>query len=176
MKRLFLILVLFAGVSFAGDRNALGLWLSNYGWGFDYKRLNNNNTVLDIYLGGGLGFSDRGWSSIGLDGGYYFLSNAIKADASMGKFPVHYGPNIGFGYWTYGDKPNRGTHLVIAPNFAVGISWLPPTSFKWDLSFELFPGLRIDRQSDEHSNGSWGSTTSLSLGLDFRILVHAYLF
>jgi len=177
MKKLFLILVLFAGVSFAKDNNGLGLWLSNYGWGFDLKHLNDDNTAWDIYLGGGLGFSSRGWTSIGLDAGYYFLKpKLIKADASAGKFPIHYGFNGGFGYWSDGESPHRGRHLVIAPNFAVGISWFPPTSFKWDISFELFPGLRINRNSSEHSDGSWGSETSFGLGLDFRLLVHAYIF
>jgi len=181
MKRLLLILVLFAGVSFASDKSALGLWLSNYGWGFDYKRLNNDNTVLDVYLGGGLGFSSRGWASFGLDGGYYFVKpNVIKADASAaGKFPIYHGPNAGFGFWTSGERDNRDRkrHLVIAPNWAVGISWFPPTSFKWDLSLELFPGLRIQRDSYENNSSTkWDSEWGFNLGLDFRILVHAYLF
>jgi len=180
MKKLFLILVLCTGVSFAEDNNGLGLWLSNYGWGFDLKHLNRNN-ILDVYLGGGLGFSSRGWASIGLDAGYYFLyPNAIKADASSaGKFPLHWGPNVGFGFWTGGERErrNRTRNLVIAPNVALGISWFPPTSFKWDISFELFPGLRINHVSYENNDRSnWDSETNLGLGLDFRLLFHAYLF
>jgi len=183
MKKLFLILALCAGVSFAKDNdNGLGLWLSNYGWGFDWKHLNSGNTVWDVYLGGGLGFSSRGWASIGLDAGYYFLyPRAIKSDASSaGKFPLYWGPNFGFGYWSNeGSRQdrNRVNHLVIAPNVALGISWFPPTSFKWDISLELFPGLRIYRDSYESPNHpDWDSETSVGLGLDFRLLFHAYLF
>jgi len=181
MRKLLLILALFAGAPFAvGNNNGVGLWLSNYGWGFDLKHFNTPSNVWDIYLGGGLGFSDRGWASIGLDAGYYWLiNNAIKADASMGKFPVHYGPNAGFGFWTDGDRNdrNRNNHLVIAPNFAVGISWFPHTSFKWDMSLELFPGLRIYHNSIENSSSTkWDSETKLGLGMDARLLVHVYIF
>jgi hypothetical protein len=180
MKRLLLILILFAGISFAEDKNAVGLWASNYGSGFDLKRLNNNNTVLDVYLGSGLGIGSRGLTSIGLDAGYYFLKpKVIKVDASSGKFPMHWGPNFGFGYWVDGDRKarNRVSHLVIAPNCALGISWFPPTNFKWDVSIELFPGLRIYRDSYESANSNkWDSETNLGLGVDLRLLVHAYLF
>ncbi len=177
MKKILFLLVLLSGISFAqGNNNGLGLWLSNYGWGFDLKHLNNNNTVWDIYLGGGLGFSSRGWTSIGLDAGYYFVNNAIKADASAGRFPLHWGPNIGFGYWSSGSKANRDGHLLIAPNVALGISWFVPTSFKWDVSLELFPGLRIQRNSWENSQGKDESDMTFGLGVDFRLLFHAYLF
>jgi len=178
MRKLFIILVLCAGFSFAeNNENGVGLWLSNYGWGFDLKHFNKNNTVWDIYLGGGLGFSSRGWATIGLDAGYYFLyPNVIKADASTaGKFPLHWGPNAGFGYWTEGNRPDRRI-LLMAPNIALGISWFPPTSFKWDISFELFPGLRIKHTTHEHSDGSESSDVTLYLGVDFRLLFHAYLF
>ena len=159
----------------------MGLWLSNYGWGFDLKSLGNNNTAWDIYLGGGTGFSSRGWASIGLDGGYYFIKpNIIKADASAaGKFPLHFGPNFGFGYWGSGDRNNRSREswLVIAPNVALGISWFPPTSFKWDISLELFPGLRINNHSwENNSSTKWDNEWSTNLGLDIRILVHLYIF
>ena len=179
MKKLFIVLVLFAGLSFAEDKNAVGLWASNYGSGFDLKHLSNDN-VWDVYLGSGLGIGSRGFTAIGLDVGYYFLKpKAIKADASAGKFPMHWGPNFGFGYWVDGErnKRNRVNHLVVAPNCAVGISWFPPTNFKWDVSLELFPGLRIYRDSYENASSTkWDTETNLGLGVDFRLLVHAYLF
>jgi hypothetical protein len=179
MKKIVAFLALFVGVSFAqGNNNGVGLWLSNYGWGFDLKHLNNNNTAWDVYLGGGLGFSSRGYTSIGLDVGYYFLfPNMSKADAAtVGKFPLHWGPNFGFGYWSGGDTPYRNRNLLIAPNVALGISWFVPTSFKWDVSLELFPGLRIMRVSNERDSGSWDSEMEFSLGVDLRLLFHFYLF
>jgi len=180
MKKIVVFFALFLGISFAqGNNNGLGLWLSNYGWGFDLKHLNNNNTVWDVYLGGGLGFSSRGYTSIGLDAGYYFLyPNIIKTDAATaGKFPLHWGPNVGFGYWSTGEKANRVGNLLIAPNVALGISWFVPTSFKWDVSLELFPGLRIERVSWENEyTGDNKSDMEFGLGVDFRLLFHFYLF
>jgi len=176
MKKIILLLVLLFGASFGSqNNNGLGLWLSNYGWGIDWKRLNGETSVLDVYLSG-FRFSSSGQSSFGLDVGYYYLVNAIKADASMGKFPLHWGPNIGAGYWGGGDSPYRHNNLVIAPNIALGISWFPPTPFKWDISLELFPGLRIERASVEKLDGSWDSNFEFGLGIDVRFLVHFYLF
>jgi hypothetical protein len=182
MKKLILFLALFSALSFAqekGNNNGLGLWLSNYGWGIDLKHLNKGEvSVWDVYLSG-FRFSSTGHSSFGMDVGYYFLyPKIIKADASMGRFPLHWGPNIGAGFWTYGDKnkPGSGTHLVIAPNIALGISWFIPTSFKWDVSLELFPGLRVDYDSQKDAAGESNSNIDLSLGVDLRFLVHFYLF
>jgi len=177
MKKIIPLLVLLFGTSFcAQNNNGLGLWLSNYGWGLDYKRLNSETSVLDVYLGGFI-LSTNGNSRFGLDVGYYFVENVIKADASNGKFPVHWGPNIGVGYWEGGSKPTRNSHILIAPNVALGISWFIPTSIKWDVSLELFPGLRIERVSTENQyTGDWDGDFSLGMGIDFRFLVHIYLF
>jgi hypothetical protein len=180
MKKIILFLALLSVFSFAQEKdnnNGLGLWLSNYGWGIDLKHLNKGETsVWDIYLSG-FRFSSSGGSNFGMDVGYYFLyPKIIKADASMGRFPLHWGPNIGAGYWTGGGRPNRDSHLLIAPNVALGISWFVPTSLKWDVSIELFPGLRIDYHSWENSSAKWENEFGFGLGVDLRFLIHIYLF
>jgi len=177
MKKLFLILVLFAGVSFAVDKNALGLWVqggnADEWWGMDYKHLSSNDAI-DIYFR--LEASKNHFST-GLYGGYYWLNNSIKADASMGKFPLYYGPYGGFGYWKNSGGLGANNGFAIRAGGVGGISWVLPTALTMDISLELNPvgecHIYSERETDAkyHSKTDWDIPT-----LYFRFLFHAYLF
>jgi len=177
MKKLFLILVLFAGVSFASDKNALGLWVqggnSGEWWGMDYKRLSSTNAI-DIY------FRVEAWPNhfaTGIYGGYYWLNNSIKADASMGKFPIHYGPTIGVGYWNDGSGPGANHGFALRAGGTGGISWILPTSLPMDISIELNPVAECHIVSEKWDNAKYHSAMEWYIPeLYFRLLFHAYLF
>jgi hypothetical protein len=179
MKKLFLILVLFAGLSFATDRNALGIWVqggnSGEWWGFDYKHLGSSNAT-DIY------FRVEAWKhhfATGVYGGYYWLNNSIKADASMGKFPLHYGPTVGIGYWSDGDAAKAGAEngFALRAGGAGGISWIFPTSVPMDISLELNPVAECHIVSTKETNAKNKSEVEWYIPeLYLRLLFHAYLF
>jgi len=184
MKKLFLILVLFAGVSFAKEEsNAVGLWIGSHTgwWGLDFKHTDNNSAAWDIYLND-FKFGDN--SAIGISFGYYFLYyNVIKADASVGSFPLYWGPNIGFGYWSGGEKDKVGSYngLDVGLNVAGGVSWFFPSSFKMDVSLELLsPSVGHWHQKTKQDDTTWKTTNDPLFGLKgdlgVRILFHAYLF
>jgi hypothetical protein len=177
MKKLFLILVLFAGVSFAADKNALGLWVqggnSGEWWGMDYKHLGSSNAT-DIYFR--LEASKNHFAA-GIYGGYYWLNNSIKADASMGKFPIHYGPTVGLGYWNDGEGPGANNGFALRAGGTGGISWLLPTSLPMDISIELNPVAECHILSTKGADGKDHSDTNWYIPeLYFRLLFHIYLF
>ncbi|MDR1830324.1 MAG: hypothetical protein LBQ76_06075 [Candidatus Fibromonas sp.] len=182
MKKIVSFLALFFGISFAqANNNAVGFFLHDGGnnWGVDFKHLDNYKNAWNIYLND-LRFGNT--NAVGLSFGYYFLYNVIKADASAGRFPIYWGPNIGFGYWSGGDKPSRYSGLDVGINLTGGVSWFLPTSFRMDLSFELLsPNLGHWHQRNEQpDSGNWKTTSDPAFGLKgslgFRILFHAYLF
>jgi len=182
MKKIFFFLVLFSGISFAqANSNALGLFLhgdANH-WGVDFKHLDNDKNTWNIYLND-LRFGNT--NAVGLGFGYHFLYNVIKADASAGRFPLYWGPNVGFGYWSGSVGPKKYNGLDIGINLAGGVSWFTPTSFKMDLSFELLsPSLGHWHESSREQPGDdWKTNSDPAFGLKgtlgFRILFHAYLF
>jgi len=180
MKKLFLVLALFVGVSFAAENNnAFGLWLgTGTWWGVDFKHADKNN-ALDIYVND-FRFGDN--SAVGLSLGYYFLYyNVIKADASVGRFPLYWGPNVGFGWWDGGEAPWRYNGFDFGINLAGGVSWFFPSSFKMDVSLELLsPGLGHWHERREHEKGYWKTHYSPKFGLKgdlgLRLLFHAYVF
>ncbi|MCL1956119.1 MAG: hypothetical protein FWF63_02245 [Fibromonadales bacterium] len=177
MKKLLLIFVLFASVSFAADKNALGLWVqggnSGEWWGFDYKHL-SSSFATDIYF---RFEADEDIFKAGIYGGYYWLNNSIKADASMGKFPLHYGPIGGVGYWNVGEGPGASNGFAIRVGGAGGISWILPTSLPMDISIELNPVAEIHISSVRQDDGKDKSRTKPHIPLlYFRLLYHAYLF
>jgi len=182
MKKISFLFALFLGISFAqANNNAIGFFIhnDNDNWGIDFKHLDNDKNAWNIYLSD-LRFGNT--NAVGLGFGYYFLHNAIKADASAGRFPLYWGPNIGLGYWSGGDKPNRYRGLDIGVSLAGGISWFLPTSFKMDVSLELLtPGLGHWHQSRElGTNDDWKTDNDPAFGLKgslgFRLLFHAYIF
>jgi hypothetical protein len=177
MKKLFLILALFAGASFAQEKNgALGLWVQGGNpdewWGMDYKHL-GTNAATDIYFR--LEASNNHFSA-GIYGGYYFLNNAIKADASMGKFPIHYGPTVGLGYWNNGEKANKDIGFALRAGATGGISWILPTSLPMDISIELNPVAECHIVSGKREGTEYSDTNWHIPELYFRLLFHAYLF
>jgi|TergutMp193P3_1026864.scaffolds.fasta_scaffold02170_8 hypothetical protein len=182
MKKFILLIALFSGFSFVyaqGKNNsALGLWLQggNSGeyWGFDYKHL-GSMAATDIYLH--ISASDGNFS-LGLYGGYYFLNNAIKADASIGKFPIHYGPNIGLGYWNDGaGNQNNFNGYAFRIGAVGGISWILPISLPMDISVELNPVAEMHYTSWKNQFGNKDNDTSWEIpSLYLRLMFHAYLF
>jgi hypothetical protein len=174
MKRLFLVLVLFAGVSFAAN-NAIGVWGGDFNgnWGIDLKHLDGKNIAWDIYLGN---FKIGDDTSIGAGFGYYFLYNLIKADASVGRFPLHIGPNLGFGYWS-GDKYSG---FDIGIGVAGGISWFTPTTPTMDISLELgSPSIGCWTENRREGNDwkrRYDPAIGLKGGLGLRLLFHVYFF
>ena len=177
MKKLFLILALFAGVSFAQEKNgALGLWLqggnSNEWWGVDYKHL-GKDIAMDIYFR--LSATENNLSA-GIYGGYYILNNAIKSDASMGKFPIHYGPTVGLGYWNNGEGVGANNGFALRAGASGGISWILP-EVPVDISVELNPVAECHISSTRGDDGKDHSKTSWEIpNLYFRLLIHVYLF
>ena len=182
MKKIILLLVLLLGIPFAqANNNAIGLFVgSGHGWwGVDFKHLEKEDNAWNIYVND-LRFGDE--TGVGLGFGYYFLHNVIKADASMGRFPLYWGPNIGFGYWSGGENPSKYDGLDVGINVAGGISWFIPTSFKMDLSIELLsPSLGHWHENREQNDGSGYKTYNnpafgLKGSLGVRLFFHAYLF
>ena len=162
MKKLALILVLLSSISFANN-NALGVWVDRYNWGIDIKHLSDKNNAWDIYL---RSFSIGSDLDFGADFGYYWLFNFIKADASMGSFPLHFGPDIGLNFQSHDDWNGFG----IWGNAVGGISWFTPTTPKMDVSFEL--ALPIISYTD-YGKSSFGF---LKDNINFRLLFHVYFF
>jgi hypothetical protein len=173
MKKIALFFVLFFGVSFAAKENynAPGVWLGRGGgWGIDFKHLNNNNTYWDAYLGNfGIGSIE---TKISIDVGYYFLFNVIKADASVGAFPLHVGPDLGFHWWS--SKSNSS--LSLGPSITGGISWIVPTTPKLDVSLELVSPPVIALRYYSKEKDSDFNVDFLEGELGFRLLLHVYLF
>jgi len=177
MKKLFIILALFAGVSFAADKNnALGIWGGDFNgnWGIDLKHLDGKDIAWDIYLGN---FEIGDNTSIGAGFGYYFLYNLIKADASVGRFPLHIGPNLGLGYWS--GKGYNGFDIGL--NATGGISWFTPTTPTMDVSLELgSPSIGHWSEKRKDDNGKWerhyNPGFGLKGGLGLRLLFHVYFF
>ncbi|MCL2283652.1 MAG: hypothetical protein FWC26_10110 [Fibromonadales bacterium] len=177
MKKIILLLVFLAGASFAEKNDALGLWLQggNSGeyWGVDYKHL-GSTAATDIYVH--LSASNDKFS-LGGYFGYYFVYNIIKADASMGRFPLYWGPVGGVGYWDNGDKIGDDNGVAVRGGVTLGISWIFPTSFPMDVSLELNPVAEChfkswkDNSAEKHSDTTWEIPS-----LYFRIMFHAYLF
>jgi len=171
MKKLILLLVLFFGISFAQKNNAIGLWAGDFsgGWGVDYKRLIGSENALDVYLGN---FELGDNSAVRVDAGYFFLFNVIKADASIGRFPLHVGPNVGFGFWSGTGYSGFDIDISVAG----GISWFTPTTPAMDVSLELIaPRSGLWHQSNENSDNH----TSFELfrnSLGLRLLFHVYFF
>jgi len=177
MKKIVLLFVLLFSGAFAADNNAVGAFLtSGYGGGLDYKRLMGGN-ALDIYFGS-TSLGSKG-TELNIDGGYYFLFNAIKADPSVGSFPLHLGPNAGF-HWR-----SRGKHDGIGGNdgfdlvgsLAFGISWFTPTNPKMDVSLEIvsLPLLKLWNFKQAPFDREWG-LEFFDGDFGFRLLFHVYFF
>jgi hypothetical protein len=181
MKKIILFIALLSVLSFAQkNNNAIGIWIGDLsgGFGVDFKHLNKSNTAWDIYLGD---FRFGNETAMGLGFGYYFLYNVIKADASNGRFPLYWGPNIGLGYWNGGDKPHRYSGFDIGLSIAGGISWFMPWNPEMDLSIELIsPNIGMWRQSNERDDSKWDTNYDPAFGLKgslgIRILFHIYFF
>jgi len=177
MKKLFLILVLFAGFSFAsGKNNAIGIWGGDFNgdYGIDLKHLDGKNLAWDIYLGN---FRIGDNTSIGAGFGYYYLYTPIKADASVGRFPLHFGPNLGLGYW---NGPGY-SGFDIGIGAVGGISWFTPTTPAMDVSLELgSPTIGCWSESRKNFEGKWkrhyDPALGLKGGLGLRLLFHVYFF
>ncbi|MCL2206658.1 MAG: hypothetical protein FWB90_01010 [Fibromonadales bacterium] len=171
MKKIFLLLVFLAGASFAEKNGALGIWLQggNAGenWGLDYKHL-GSDASMNFYFRIKASNDDI---SLGGYFGYYFLNNLIKADASMGRFPLYWGPVGGVGYWNNGDGAVTG--FAIRVGVTGGISWIFPTSFPMDISIELNP---VAEMRSWEARGGGDDTDWEIPDLYFRIMFHAYLF
>jgi len=176
MKKIVLLFVLlFSGAFAANNSNAIGIWAGDYNgnWGFDWKHLDGTSIAWDLYLGN---FEIGDNTSIGLGFGYYFLYNVIKADPSVGRFPLHIGPNLGLGYWRGHDYDGFDIGLGIAG----GISWFTPTTPQMDVSLEL-GSPTIGHWSERHRWGNeWHRTYNpgfgLKGGLSLRLLFHVYFF
>ncbi|MDR2999731.1 MAG: hypothetical protein LBU89_00585 [Fibromonadaceae bacterium] len=180
MKKVILLLALFFGTSFAGNSNGIGFWIGSHGgWGADYKYLTGNNKVWNFYLND-LRFGDN--SAVGLSLGHYFVHNLIKADASIGRFPLYWGPHVGFGYWSGGGNgPGSYTGLDVELNLVGGISWFLPLPLDTDVSLELItPGVGHWHETTEQASGGKHTNNSPGFGLKgslgFRLLFHVYLF
>jgi len=180
MKKIILLIILLSGFSFVyaeGKDGALGLWLQggNSGeyCGLDYKHL-GSKAATDIYLH--IYASDDEFS-LGGYLGYYFLHNVIKADASMGRFPLYWGPVGGVGYWNNGDGIDEDNGIAIRFGITGGISWIFPTEFPMDVSIELNPVAEMQYKSWENAYNEKKSDTSWEIpALYIRLLFHAYLF
>jgi hypothetical protein len=172
MKKFILFIALFCAFSFAQEKKgALGLWLQggNPGetWGMDYKHL-GKSAIVDIYLKIPTRRGDN--FSTGLYGGYYWIYPVIKADASMGRFPLYWGPAGGFGFWD--------TNFAIRAGVTGGISWILP-GVPIDISLELNPIIEVHHLSWKDQNGKDQSDTDFrdpTPDLFFRMLFHFYLF
>jgi hypothetical protein len=181
MKKIILLLVLLFGGAFAANnQNALGLFFYSGGGGLDYKRLMGNSNALDIYFGGAPAFGSRE-TKINVDAGYYFLFNVIKADPSVGTFPLHAGPNVGFHWSSWSDKQKKIAGydgFDIGASVAGGISWFTPTTPKMDISLELVSGPVINLWN--HKQGKDDREWELRFfnvgDIGFRLLFHVYFF
>jgi len=171
MKKIILLIALFFGASFAQAQkknDAIGIWFqgSTNGWaewwGIDYKHL-SSNAALNIY--GNIGYdSDDNKLTVGAYLGYYFLLNIIKADASVGRFPLYWGPYGGLGYWD--QRNNNG--VAARAGVTGGISWILP-ELPMDLSFELTPVIECNFTD----GGSSFQDLPISF-LYFRLMLHYY--
>jgi len=178
MKKIVLLFVLlFSGAFAANNPNALGVWAgSGGGLGLDYKRLGGNN-ALDIYFGSNsLGSKE---TKINVDAGYYWLFNVIKADPSVGSFPLYAGPNLGFHWWSRGKHDGWGGYdgFDLGAGIAGGISWFTPTTPKMDVSFELVSPSFINLWNHKQApyDREW-ELRFFSGELGFRLLFHVYFF
>jgi len=177
MKKIVLLFVLLFSGAFAADNNALGAFLTNGGGGLDYKRLMGSN-ALDVYFGS-TSFGSKE-TRLNLDGGYYFLFNVIKADPSVGTFPLHFGPNVGFHYWSWSDKDKRVPGydgFDLGASIAGGISWFTPTTPKMDVSFELvsLPFINLWNHKNAGDKRHW-KLQFFEGDFGFRLLFHVYFF
>ncbi|MCL2102022.1 MAG: hypothetical protein FWH22_09960 [Fibromonadales bacterium] len=167
MKKIILLLALLLSISFA-QNGALGFWFqggnSGENWGLDYKHLSSSvahNIYATIKSSGGV-------LSTGAYYGHYFQYNIIKADASVGRFPLYWGPVGGFGYW----GGNNVNGFALRGGVTGGISWMLPSSFPMDISAELNPVAEI-----HHVSWPGDSDTNLEFPrFYFRLLFHAYFF
>jgi len=182
MKKIILLFVLlFSGAFAANNQNALGIFFSGgSGGGVDYKRMMGSSNALDIYFGGAPAFGSRE-TKINVDGGYYFLFNVIKADPSVGIFPLYAGPNVGFHWWSWSDKNRQIAGydgFDIGASVAGGISWFMPTTPKMDVSFELVSGPVINLWSHKQGQNDrdWELRFFAIGDIGFRLLFHVYFF
>jgi hypothetical protein len=183
MKKFILFLALLSGLSSAAktNNNALGLWVgSGLGWGgIDLKHLNKDNSVWDIYLGP---FEIGSETRLGIGVGYYFLFYPIKADASVGRFPLHIGPTVGLGYWNGENDWAKWNGLDIGAYAAGGISWFTPTTPVMDISLELIsPGIGHWHENREAPKGikhptNYSPGFGLRTDIGLRLLFHLYFF
>jgi len=176
MKKIVLLFTLLFGGAFAADNNALGAFLTSGGGGLDWKRLMGSN-ALDIYFGSTSFGSEE--TKINVDGGYYFLFNVIKADPSVGTFPLHVGPNAGFHWWSRGKHDGYGGYdgFDIGASLAGGISWFTPTTPRMDVSFELvsLPFINLWNHKNAGDDRKW-KLQFFEGDFGFRLLFHVYFF
>jgi hypothetical protein len=178
MKKIILLLALFLSVSFAKEKNgALGLWVqggnSGEWWGLDYKHL-GPATITDIYFH--LSASNDHFAAA-VYPAYYWHYSVIKADASVGRFPLYWGPIGGVGYWNNGSGIGDENGLALRFGVTGGISWILPLSFPMDISLELNPVAEVHFVSWKDDRANKKSETRWDIpSLYFRLLFHFYLF
>ena len=179
----FVLLLSVSSVSFAQEKNsALGLWLqvgnTGEGGGMDYKHL-DSEAATDIYLS--VSAYKNNFSLGGYLGYYFQFPKVIKADASVGKFPLYWGPVGGIGYWNNGKGPGQEQGIAVRAGVTGGISWFLPATFPMDISLELNPVAEYHFVSEKEATSGKFEYNDDKSGPEIpafyiRLMFHAYLF
>jgi hypothetical protein len=142
----------------------------------DYKHL-GSASITDIYFHIS---SYKNDFSLGGYLGYYFkYPEVIKVDASVGKFPLYWGPIGGVGYWDNGKGVGQQRGFAVRAGITGGVSWLLP-DFPFDISLEANPVAEYHFAYTKDANDKVKKdkdNTGLNIPvMYFRVLFHAYLF
>jgi hypothetical protein len=145
MKRLTIFLLCMVMVAFAqkGNSNALGLYVGNEHWGFDWKHRTGSDKALDLY--GHVYLSDD-VADIGLSLGFYtHYYGVFNIDRSSGRIPLYWGPFGGINFWSddndyhYGNTYYDRSAVYVRAGIVGGIAWELPVSIPMELWFEMNP-------------------------------------